>query len=765
MSGRFTLDRVRAFSRHCLAILVLTASFYCGNLAQGDDWPQWRGPNRDGQWRETGVVESIPADGVLIRWRVRIGYGYSGPAVAQGRVFVTDRKLGPEVERVLCFDEATGRALWTFSYPCDYANMEYGNGPRACPTVHEGKVYTLGTKGHLVCLKATSGEVVWKKDLVKEYAAQIPQYGASVAPLIEGDLVIVSAGVRPDGTVIAFDRNSGVERWRALRDRPAYSSPIIITAGGSRQLIIWTADTVSALEPKSGRVLWQVPYKATFDPAQAVASPVWHDDRLLCLAAWNRGSLMVKLETEKPGAAVFWKTRSRPTTTISTPIFQDEHFFYAIDGDGSLCCLNAGSGDMVWSTRKPTSERFGNAHLTPNGDRVFLFNHKGHLILARLTPQGYEELGRCLLVEPTTGYRATNPVTWAHPAYANKHIFVRNDRELVCASLAAEQPIATNTQAAAPKISSRVLAGTTGPETIQAQSLAISSDGLMLALGSGWGTVKLIELSTGKELPAPAPHNDWVCAVAFSPDGKLLVSAGGSEFTPARNGNRTSAEIKLWDVTKRAERGRLVGHTNKIFSAVFSPDGTTLATGSADQSVRLWDVEAMKERAALKGHTDAIRCVAFSSDGNTLASASSDRTVKLWNTATGTEIGSLKGHEEEVLSVAISPNGHTIATGSADWTVRLWDMPTRREQAVLKGHRGAVYCVVFSSDGRTLATGSGDETIKLWNVAARSETSMLRGHDSGVSAIAFVPGEKALVSAGVDDAVRIWDLVSDKPAK
>jgi outer membrane protein assembly factor BamB len=725
---------------------------------RADDWPQWRGPMRDGRWRETGILESIPAGGLPVRWRARIGYGYSGPAVAQGRVFVTDRKLGPGVERVLCFDEATGQPLWTYSYPCEYENMEYGNGPRACPTVHEGKVYSLGTKGHFVCLDAASGKLVWKKDLVKEYAARIPQYGASVAPLIEGDLVIVSAGVRPDGTVIAFDRNSGVERWRALKDRPAYSSPIAITAGGCRQLIIWTADTVSALEPASGRVLWQVPYKAAFDPAQAVASPVVHKNMLLCLAAWYRGSMMLTLDTEKPLATVLWKTRSRPTTTISTPIFEDERFFYAIDGDGGLSCLNAMSGDSVWTSRKPTSEKFGNAHLTPNGDRAFLFNHKGHLILAKLTPQGYQEFGRCLLVEPTTGFRATNPVTWSHPAYANKHVFARNDRELVCASLAAGQPVAANVVKPVQEISSRVLAGTTGAEETQAQSLAISPDGRTLALGSGWGAVKLLEFPTGKELPGPTPHNDWVCAVAFSPNGKLLVSAGGSEFTPARNANKTSAEIKMWDTVKQAEIGRLVGHTNKVFSAAFSPDGKTLATGSADQAVRLWNIETMKERAVLKGHTDAVRCVAFSRDGNTIASASSDRTVKLWNAATGDEIGTLKGHEEEILAVAISPDGRTIATGGADWTVRLWDTATRQQQAILNGHHGAVYCAVFSSDGRTLVTGSGDETIKLWNVADRSVRATLTGHNSGVSAVAFLPGEKQLASAGVDDPVRIWDL-------
>ena len=353
-----------------------------------DDWPQWRGPNRDGVWRETGILETIPPSGLTIRWRVRIGRGYSGPVVAQGRVFVTDYEISPEVERVLCFDEATGKPVWTHSYRVDYENMEYGNGPRASPTVHAGKVYTLGTRSHLFCLDAVTGKVLWKKDLAKDYNAAPPEYGASVAPLVEGDLVIVSAVCQPAATLLAFDKNTGVERWKALKDRPGYSAPIVIDQGGCRQAIVWTADSVTSVEPTTGRVYWQVPYKATFHEAQVVASPVLHGDLLLCLSAWNRGSMMLKLDPEKPAASVLWKTRTRPTTQFSTPLFLDDDHFCAIDSVGGLCCLDANSGDEVWRTTEVTgSGALGHAHLTPNGDRVFLFNQRGHLISARLTPK------------------------------------------------------------------------------------------------------------------------------------------------------------------------------------------------------------------------------------------------------------------------------------------------------------------------------------------------------------------------------------------
>lgn len=737
------------------ALSVLLAALMVAPLL-ADDWPQWRGPDRDGVCKESGLLDRIPAQGLKVRWRARVAYGYSGPTVAQGRVFISDRNPAPEAERILCFSETTGKLLWSHSDPCDYATMEYGNGPRVSPTVHDGKVYGLGTKGNLVCLDAASGHVVWQKDLVKE-GGRVPQYGASVMPLVEGDVLIVSPGYRSTA-VMALDRLTGAERWTSLpEDRPAYSPPITVTAGGTRQAIVWTADSVAGLEPAAGTVLWRIPYKATFDPAQAVASPVVHKQMILCLAAWNRGSMMLKLDDATPTASMLWKTRSQPTTTISTPIFPSDDYFYGISGDGSLCCLNATNGDEIWSTRAATSAKFGNAHLTPNGDRVFLFNQTGHLILSRLTPDGYQELGRCLLVEPTSGFRASDPVAWAHPAYANKHIFVRNDRELICAALDPADYGDADFVAPTSSAKSEVLTGTTGPEESLALSVAFSPDGKVVALGSGWGVIRLLELAGGKVLPAPKRHNDWVCAVAFSPNGKLLVSAGGSEFTPARNGGKTSAEIKLWDLEANAELGQFTGHTSKVFTAAFSPDSKSLATGSADRTVRIWDVATMKDRLVLNGHTDTISSVAFSSDGSTVASASRDHTVKIWDTTTGQLRGSLQ-EPDDVMAVALSPEGQYIASGGADWNVRLWDAATFAEVVTLKGHHGTIYSLAFSSDGKTLASGSGDETIKLWNVHEKTQQQHLIGHRSGVSAVAFGPANKILVSAAMNDPVRIWDL-------
>ncbi|MDZ4289412.1 MAG: PQQ-binding-like beta-propeller repeat protein, partial [Prosthecobacter sp.] len=181
-----------------IAAASLTMVF--AHTALADDWPQWRGAQRDGVWRETGILERIPDSGLKIRWQAKVGQGYSGPSVAQGRVFVTDHVFEPELERVLCLDEATGKPLWQHTYPVDYKDMEYGNGPRATPTIDDGKVYTLGTQGHLFCLDAATGAVVWSKELIKDFNAKNPRYGVSAAPLVVGDLLIICAGGQPEAS-------------------------------------------------------------------------------------------------------------------------------------------------------------------------------------------------------------------------------------------------------------------------------------------------------------------------------------------------------------------------------------------------------------------------------------------------------------------------------------------------------------------------------------------------------------------------------------
>jgi outer membrane protein assembly factor BamB len=401
---------------------------------RADDWPQWRGLNRDGMWNETGIVRSIPPEGLTVRWRVPVGYGYSSPVVAAGRVYVTDARLtGKESqERLLCFEAASGNRLWDLTYDPGYPDWAFTpkneGRPTATPIVAGGKVYALGMLGHLYCLDAANGQVVWRKSLSADYG----EVSAFPSPLIEGELLILVISGKPNASILALDRNSGKEIWRALHEPRTNSSPIVVTAGGGkRQLILWTPVAVTSLDPATGKVYWRQAIKEWGD--WVVSTPVVDRDRLLV------GGLMMKLDADKPGASVVWPEPGadarRVFSSTSTGVILGECVYSAMS-TGHLVCLDAATGKRLWETDQVTHLGSGSSiHITPNGDSAFLYSDRGDLIRARLTGKGYEELGRFKLLEPTYPYGARK-CAWAAPAYANGCVFARSDEELVCVSLA-----------------------------------------------------------------------------------------------------------------------------------------------------------------------------------------------------------------------------------------------------------------------------------------------------------------------------------------
>jgi outer membrane protein assembly factor BamB len=288
---------------------------------------------------------------------------------------------------------------------------------------------TLGAAGHLFCLDAVTGDVVWEKSLGKAYGLEAFS-GITPSPLIDGDRVILFICAKPDACLVALDRNSGVECWRALEDSFTYSSPIIVTAGGQRQLIVWSQEAVTSLDPATGRTWWRERFRTPGDTA--VSTPVFSDHRLLL------GGLMLKLDRDKPAMTVLWPDTKavsrRVLSNTSTPLLRGDHV-YSAKTTGELVCLDAASGNQVWKADTVTDLKNGSSiHLTLNGDSVLLFTNEGNLIRARLSPRAYEELGRVRLIEPTHPFNGRN-VVWPPPAFANRRVFVRSDRELVCASL------------------------------------------------------------------------------------------------------------------------------------------------------------------------------------------------------------------------------------------------------------------------------------------------------------------------------------------
>jgi outer membrane protein assembly factor BamB len=458
--------------------LALTAVPLTAARVRADDWPQWLGPQRDGVWRETGLIAKFPQGGPKVRWRTALGGGYAGPAVAQGRVYVTDRVLAPGVkdpddpfarsnsagtERVRCLDEATGKLVWEHSYPCTY-QISYPCGPRATPLVAGDKVYTLGAMGDLYCLDARTGKPVWSKNFPRDYGAPVPGWGFAAHPLLDGDRLICLVGGN-ESVVVAFDKDTGKEKWKALTvEAPSeigYAPPMIFQAGGTRQLIVWHPEGANGLDPETGKVYWSQKFKSRSN--LTIATPRLSGDKLL-LTSFYSGATLLQLVADKPTATIVWQSKGRgelPEQTdnlhsiMSTPVIKDG-YVYGVCSYGELRCLRLADGKRIWQDLTATSDgknvprerneqvRWANAFLVPQGDRFFLFNEHGDLIIAQLTPQGYVERDRAHLLEPTgklQGGGRFGPgrvILWSHPAFANHSVYARNDKEIVCVSLAAE---------------------------------------------------------------------------------------------------------------------------------------------------------------------------------------------------------------------------------------------------------------------------------------------------------------------------------------
>jgi outer membrane protein assembly factor BamB len=335
-----------------------------------------------------------------------------------------DRHTKPvEVERVVCLDALTGLELWAHTWPVTYGRLEYGNGPRATPTVHAGRVYALGALGYLVCLDASSGKVIWARDTVKEFKGRVPTWGHSCSPLVDADRLVVQVGGEPDACLVALDLDTGKEIWRSLSDPPGYSSPVLIDTAGGRQLAYFTPRHIAGLNPETGKVLWHVPFDGiTYDVS--ISDVVMADGVILASNYWS-GSKAIRLDDKGLNPKVVWEGKEL-SLLMSTPLVKGG-YVYALDRFRGVKCLEAKTGKVLWE----------NWHVTPRGsnphaslvwiadDRALILTTPGELVLAELKPAGYRQMGKIAVVGKT----------WAHPAFAQKCVFARTDEEIVCVPL------------------------------------------------------------------------------------------------------------------------------------------------------------------------------------------------------------------------------------------------------------------------------------------------------------------------------------------
>lgn len=436
-----------------LPVAVCFATLLTGLCpASAEDWPQWMGPQRDGVWRESGVVSKLPAGGAPVKWTAPVAYGYAGPAVADGKVFLFDYVLDSgEVankpsrrdqltgaERLTCFDSATGDIVWRKQYDRNYL-VSYGGGPRCTPTVDGDRVYTLGAEGDLVCWSVSDGSEVWRVSFKGAFGAETPVWGHSAHPLVVGDTLYCVAG-GPGSVAVAFDKATGDVKWKALSaSEPGYCPPTLINHAGVDQLLIWHPESLNSLNPETGEVYWSLAIKPAY--GMSIAAPQKQGDKLFVSAIGNV-ALLIDLAEDKPAAEVVWSGGGkRGLRAVNATPLMGPGVIYGVDCETSeLMAVSMDDGERLWATKKPTfgngRGRHGTAFLVRQeaSGAYFLFSEQGDLITADLSPEGYNETGRQKLLEMTSSSFG-RPVVWTHPAFAERSVFARNDKELVCVDL------------------------------------------------------------------------------------------------------------------------------------------------------------------------------------------------------------------------------------------------------------------------------------------------------------------------------------------
>lgn len=425
------------------------------STSQAADWPKWLGPNGKNVWQEQGVISSIPEDGLKTLWEVEVGLGYGGPSVAKGKVYLMDYQYESGditnnpgsidelkgMERVLCLDAKTGELIWKYEYDRQY-NMSYPSGPRTTPTVVDGKVYALGAEGNLSVLDAESGKMIWSKDFQKDYGAETPVWGFSAHPYVNGDTVYCIVGGE-GSVVVAFNKDTGAEKWKALSaTSQGYCPPTIIKHAGREQLIVWHPESVNGLDPETGEVFWTEELKPSWGGSIQVPRKLGNQ---LFVAGPGAAALYdLKQSDGKPSVEMVWRGNPRNSVyPVNGNVIFDKAAIYSVDsGTSALMAIDREDGSRLWQTQEPVlaeadrKQRHGTAFLIRHrdSDLYYVLSESGDLILSEITPEGYEELGRDNILEPTNSTWG-RPVVWSHPAFARKAIFARNDKKLVAVDL------------------------------------------------------------------------------------------------------------------------------------------------------------------------------------------------------------------------------------------------------------------------------------------------------------------------------------------
>ena len=380
-------------------------------------WTDFRGPQRDGLYTETPIRTDWPAAGLEPLWSRPIGGGYASFVVADGLAFTIEQRRGEEV--VVAYDIDSGAERWTYAWPAHFRETMGGPGPRATPTWHDGRLYALGATGRFVCLDAATGSVVWERDILADGGAANLPWAMSGAPLVVDDVVVVQPGGSRGWSVAAYDRLTGDVAWHVLDDVQGYTSPMLATLGGIRQIVVVTAERAAGLRPEDGALLWEYPWTVPVVPN--IAQPlVINDTRLFLSAGYGKGAALVELTPagDRLAATTVWES-NRMKNKFSSSVLIDG-YIYGLD-ESILACIDAATGELQWK-----GGRYGYGQLLAAGDHLVVLTERGDLVLVRATPDGHDEVA---------GFRAIEGKTWNVPALAGGRLLVRNARQMAAFDL------------------------------------------------------------------------------------------------------------------------------------------------------------------------------------------------------------------------------------------------------------------------------------------------------------------------------------------
>lgn len=375
-------------------------------------WTNYRGPKRDGRYDETPISTSWPQNGFTALWKQPVGVGFASFAIAEGKAFTIEQRRSQEV--VAAYDLATGRELWKQAWEAEY-NDSNGDGPRSTPTWDQGRLYALGATGELRCLDANTGAVVWGKNILSENQASNVQWAQAASPLVVDDKVIVLPGGGGGKSVVAYNKMTGAPVWKALDDRQAYVSPMLVELGGRRQIMVVSSQRVVGLTPDNGSLLWSYPWDT--DMGINASQPLIVDrNRFFISSGYGKGAALVEL---KPSGNSFTPTTIWENTNMKNKFNSSvlhNGYIYGLD-EGILACLDVNTGERKWK-----GGRYGYGQIVlASGHLIVTDGATGDVALVKASPDQYTEVAR---------FSAVKGQTWNYPALAGGRLLVRNSTEM-----------------------------------------------------------------------------------------------------------------------------------------------------------------------------------------------------------------------------------------------------------------------------------------------------------------------------------------------